>query len=554
METLRAATHHRDRRDVVRLLDCSWFGLEGALHIHQHQSSSDPTVMECSSSQTAAAGALQRDSRSPIKQRRTTPVPNLGGHAPAGVSAAGWEESARNSPADQGAAMGAKNSSSSPNTPLSDRLLSHSEASGSSIACRPPAKQPSPSQRGTHREQVLLHGKGVRGTSLASSPSGSLSDASITLCLPGMHDSPPVHGGVPSTHLLAAARSGATTPAFRSPLRTHSEEVYSSGDGIVMLEPPHHLPRPSALTSAFAAAARQPSHEPRRRPQSLLSMQLRNSGRAMAQTKSACDSHGRSGPRGLPPRVPGRPAFWLSASAGARPPLLASADSDERPSPRADASARRLPSASAAAVARPARRSMAASAPVPGRAALATQLLAGSPADDDGSSASLVRSLSDTVPSSTPCSPAPPPQCARRSHQQEHRAVHRWLESLPGRAATSGSPDAPAPFATISQLLDRPRARGAAASEPSVTVEIDVGVEDGSCHVVCAGCSPLGRHARQPPATRPRLLQLLRTRTCPEPLPQVGSPGKANGTSAAALGSWAERIFVHQPHDGPWNP
>ncbi|CAL8471832.1 g11374 [Coccomyxa elongata] len=543
MEDLRAASHYQDRRDVVGLLDCSWFGLEeGSLQIHQHQSSSGPTAINCSSNQAAAGGDLQQDSRRSSRQRRTNPVPNKGSHAPAGLSASGWDESARNSPADQGAAMDAKNSSSSPNTPLSDRLLSHSEASGSSIACPPPAKQPSPNQGGTNPAQVLLQRKAkeVRGTSPGSSASGSLSDASITLCLPGMHDSPPVHGGVPSTKILAAARSGATTSAFRSPLRTHSEEVYPHGVGVAMR-------RPSALTSAFAAAPAQPLQEPRRRPKSLLSMQLRNSSRESSQTKSPCDSNGRSALRGLPPRVPGRPAFWLSASAGAHPPLLASAE-DERPSPRAAAPARWLPRDPPAAAARTARRPMAASAPVPGCVgSFAAQLLAGSPADDS-SATSLVRSLSDTVPSSTPCSPAPPPQCTRRSHHQEHRAVHRWLESLPGRAATSSSLGTVGPSAATSALLDRPRARGGAASEPGVTVEIDVGVEDGYCHVVCAGCSPLGRHARHPPATRPRLLHLQRARTCPDPLPQVGSPGKANGASAAALGSWAERIFVHQPH------
>ena len=278
--------------------------------------------------------------------------------------------------------------------------------------------------------------------------------------------------------------------------------------------------------------------------------------RETSQTKSACDSNGRSAGRGLPPRVPGRPAFWLSASAGAHPPLLASAN-DERPSPRAAAPARWLARDPPAAAPRPQWRSMAASAPVPGRAAFATQLLAQSPADDS-SSTSLVRSLSDTVPSSTPCSPAPPQPCARRSHRQEHRAVHRWLESLPGRAATSSSPGSGGPswpHAHISRLPDRPRARGGAVSEPGVTVDIDVGGDDGYCHVVCAGCSPLGRHARQPPAIRPRLPHLLRARTCPEPLPQVGSPGKVCGLPFPSVlaplksSDWSQPLLILKPHD-----
>lgn len=257
-------------------------------------------------------------------------------------------------------------------------------------------------------------------------------------------------------------------------------------------------------------------------------------GRATSQTESRCDSPGRPSMRGLPPRVPGRPAFWLSASAGAQPPLLAAAAADDERAPQ-PIPARWQPHAApaVAAAARPSRLSVAASAPAPGRTAFAVSLLASSPAGRDGSSGSLVRSLSDTAPSSTPCSPAPPPLCSKRSHQQEHCAVHRWLESLPGRAAGAGSRVAspaschPFPFPIISPLLDRQRRRSiGCASEPCVAVEINVGTEDGACHVVCAGCSPLGRHAAQPGLLRPRWGHLLRTRTCPEPLPFAELPGQ----------------------------
>lgn len=107
--------------------------------------------------------------------------------------------------------------------------------------------------------------------------------------------------------------------------------------------------------------------------------------------------------------------------------------------------------------------------------------------------------------------------------------MHRWLDSLHGQAASPAGGSFGA-FTTISPLIDRPRMKGACMSEPSLAAEIEVGFEDGACHVVCAGCSPLGRHALRPPhqseVMRPRLVHLLRTRTCPEPLPLHSSPGK----------------------------
>lgn len=45
-----------------------------------------------------------------------------------------------------------------------------------------------------------------------TSPSGSLSDESITLCLPALDNLPPLNGGVPSTNLLAAASLGKPAP------------------------------------------------------------------------------------------------------------------------------------------------------------------------------------------------------------------------------------------------------------------------------------------------------------------------------------------------------
>lgn len=265
-------------------------------------------------------------------------------------------------------------------------------------------------------------------------------------------------------------------------------------------------------------------------------MGLRCADRATSRTKSTCNSPARPSLGRLPPRTPSQPAFWLSASTGAQRPLLAAAAADDERPPRTAARGYRAAAPMAAAAQPTSRLHSAASAPAPGRAALPGSFLDSSPAEG-----SLVRSFSDTVPSGTPCSPPPPAPCTRRTHLDQHRAVHRWLAAAAnGWAASPGDhPTAPAADAApdvdtaaaganILPPVDRQRSKRGAVSEPGaaqsahVTIEFEAGV----CHVVCAGCSPLGRHALQPLApevTRPRLNRLLRARTCPEPLPPVES-------------------------------
>lgn len=67
-------------------------------------------------------------------------------------------------------------------------------------------------------EVVEFPVQALSGVSPASSPSGSLSDASITLCMPSMRDQSMLHGGIPSTNFLAATRGANTTSSVRSVL------------------------------------------------------------------------------------------------------------------------------------------------------------------------------------------------------------------------------------------------------------------------------------------------------------------------------------------------
>ncbi|KAK9905905.1 hypothetical protein WJX75_008643 [Coccomyxa subellipsoidea] len=397
-----------ERGDLMRLLESAWFGLEEALLSEESRSTAGPMVSDLVLRKAAAGEELRRQNRRHSRQHRSTPMANLSLHRCEGVPSSGqpMNSSARKSPADQGVLHGGKHSSSSPNTPLSDRLLSHSEASASDASLRlPPALQQTAAGHPS-----LLPEQALSGVSPASSPSGSLSDASITLCMPSMRDQSMLHGGIPSTNFLAATRGANTTPSVRSYRHSHSQErrpMPLQDRGYTgALETTQQQRRPSALTSAIAAAAACCSPSEQRRPMSLLSMQLRDSSRATSQTRSQSNSTGRPSRRGLPPRAPGRPAFWLSASAGAQPPLLAAAAADDE----------------------------------------------------------------------------------------------RAREAAPAR--------------------------------------------------------PLGRHALRPPhqseVMRPRLVHLLRTRTCPEPLPPHSSPGKDGGARDAVLGSWAGRMFVHRPQGAVW--
>lgn len=85
--------------------------------------------------------------------------------------------------------------------------------------------------------------------------------------------------------------------------------------------------------------------------------------------------------------------------------------------------------------------------------------------DPSSAGQSLVRSISDTLPSSSACSldarGANTPQQPSETPKAEHRAVHKWLESLgpalrgsDANARAFGENPAAAPYRTISPLVD----------------------------------------------------------------------------------------------------